>query len=186
VAYSTVAQLGYLFVMFPLLLPGEGMDWNPDAWWGGIYHALSHGVAKAAMFLAAGSMTYAVASDRIPAISGVAHRLPMTFLTFGLAGLSLAGVPPSGGFVAKWLLLRAAMANGQWPWALLLAVGGLLTLAYVLMVLRFALERTETPEAFRPVPRRMEWVAMGLALASVLMGIRAGELLALLDVGAGR
>jgi multicomponent Na+:H+ antiporter subunit D len=186
IAYSTVAQLGYLFVMFPLLFPEGGLpgsgDVSPDAWAGGIYHALSHGVAKAAMFLAAGSMTYAVAEDALSSISGIAHRLPMTFFAFGLAGLSLAGIPPSGGFVAKWLLLRSAVATGGWHWALLFILGGLLTLAYVLMVLRYAVEQTETPATFRPVPRRMEWAAMGLALASVLLGIQATGILVLLEV----
>ena len=186
IAYSTVAQLGYLFVMFPLLFPEGGLagtpEWNSDAWAGGIYHALSHGVAKAAMFLAAGSMTYAVAEDALASISGIAHRLPITFLAFGLAGLSLAGIPPSGGFVAKWLLLRSAVTAGAWHWALLLTLGGLLTLAYVLKVLRFALERDETPAIFRPVPRRMEWAAMGLALVSVFLGLQATGILALLEV----
>ncbi len=182
IAYSTVAQLGYLFVMFPLLFPAGGVA-NTDAWAGGIYHALSHAVAKSAMFLAAGSMTVAVAKDAIPAISGTAHRLPMSFLAFGLGGLGLAGIPPSGGFIAKWLLLRSAVETGQWLWAVLLAVGGLLTVAYVLMVLRYALERTEPSEGFQPVPRRMEWAALGLALISVLLGTRAVEVIALIQLG---
>ncbi len=182
IAYSTVAQLGYLFIMFPLLFPAGG-GWSPDAWSGGLYHALSHAVAKAAMFLAAGSMTYAVARDDIRAISGVAHRLPMTFFAFGLGGLSLAGIPPSGGFVAKWLLLRSAVEQGGWGWAVLITVGGLLTLAYVLMVLRYAVDQTEEPEEFRAVPRRMQWAAMSLALIALLLGVRAAEPLSLLEAG---
>jgi len=190
IAYSTVAQLGYLFVMFPLLPelgnPGDGTEWNADAWNGGIYHALSHALAKAAMFLAAGSMSYAVADDAIESISGVAHRLPMSFLAFGLGGLSLAGVPPSGGFVAKWLLLTAAIESAQWFWVGVVAVGGLLTLAYVLMVARYALEVRVEPEGFRAVPRRMEWAAMGLAVGAVILGLRAVEVLEVLSVGAGQ
>ncbi len=194
IAYSTVAQLGYLFVMFPLLFPqgllpldvgpggGGPLGMDPDAWTGGFYHALAHGVAKAAMFLAAGSMTYAVAEDALSSISGIAHRLPMTFLAFGLAGLSLAGIPPSGGFVSKWLLLRSAVQAGAWGWAVLLTAGGLLTLAYVLLVLRFAVERRETPPSFRPVPRRMEWSAMALAVVSVLLGLHASGITHLLGV----
>jgi len=187
IAYSTVAQLGYLFVMFPLLPdlgnPGDGATWNVDAWNGGIYHAFAHAFAKGAMFLAAGSMSYAVADDAIESISGVAHRLPMSFFAFGLGGLSLAGIPPSGGFVAKWLLLSAALQSDQWLWAGVVAVGGLLTLAYVLMVARYALEVKEVPEGFRTVPRRMEWAAMVLAVMAVAMGVRAVEILELLSVG---
>jgi multicomponent Na+:H+ antiporter subunit D len=191
IAYSTVAQLGYLFVMFPLLPEvGAGVEgssgphaWNADAWGGGIYHALSHALAKAAMFLAAGSMSYAVADDAIDSISGVAHRLPMSFLAFGLGGLSLAGIPPSGGFSAKWLLLTAGLASGQWFWVAVIAVGGLLTLAYVLMVARYALEVKATPEGFRDVPRRMEWAAIVLAIGAMLLGLRGVEILELLSIG---
>ncbi len=187
IAYSTVAQLGYLFVMFPLLMrsgldPASG-SWSTDAWGGGIYHALSHGLAKAAMFLAAGNMTYAVADDAIESISGVARRLPMSLLAFGLAGLSLAGVPPSGGFLAKWLLLSAALEGGGWGWAVVIAVGGLLTLAYVLMVARHAFHAPDDPGNFREVPRRMEWAAMVLALLAVGLGVRAVEILDLLEIG---
>ncbi len=179
VAYSTVAQLGYLFVMFPLLVPEAG-EWSEAAWGGGLYHALSHAVAKAAMFLAAGSITYAVARDALPSMTGLVHRLPVSFFAFGVAGLSLAGLPPSGGFVAKWLMLRSAAASGQWGWALVIAAGGILTVGYVLLVLRYGLGRSEPGSTFRTVPRRMEWTALGLALLAVLMGIWPTEILALL------
>lgn len=187
IAYSTVAQLGYLFVMFPILpvlssSAGEA-SWSVEAWNGGIYHVLSHALAKAAMFLAAGSMSYAVADDAIEAVSGVAHRLPMSFLAFGIGGLSLAGIPPTAGFVAKWLLLTAALESGQWLWAGIVVVGGLLTLAYVLVVARYALDARAAPAQFREVPRRMEWAAMGLAILAVVLGLRAVEILELLAVG---
>jgi formate hydrogenlyase subunit 3/multisubunit Na+/H+ antiporter MnhD subunit len=187
IAYSTVAQLGYLFVMFPLLTqPSAGAApgvWSFDAWSGGIYHALCHGLAKAAMFLPAGNMTYAVADDAIESISGVARKLPMSLLAFGLGGLSLAGVPPSGGFLAKWLMLGAALESGRWIWAVVIAVGGLLTVAYVLMVAREAFDAPEDPGDFRSVPARMEWTALALALLAVLLGLRGVEIMELLGVG---
>jgi multicomponent Na+:H+ antiporter subunit D len=182
IAYSTVAQLGYLFLMFPLL-PGGVPGAGADAWAGGTYYAVAHGMAKAAMFLAAGSMTFAVARDDLASISGVAQRLPMSFLAFGLAGLGLAGIPPSGGFVAKWLLLRSAVAQGAWGWAAVVAVGGVLTVLYILRVVRFAALKAEPHERFRPVPARMEWTALALAVGSVWMGLQAGGLLALVAVG---
>lgn len=187
IAYSTVAQLGYLFVMFPLL-GGAQSGWNPDAWNGGIYQAMAHALAKGAMFLAAGSITYAVAHDDIHALSGVARRLPLSFFAFALAGLTMAGLPPSGGFLGKWLLIRAALSGGQWGWAVLLALGGLLAAGYVVKVLRHALAAKEGENdaggnGFRPVPRRMEWSAMALALLSVVVGIRAMEILHILGIG---
>jgi formate hydrogenlyase subunit 3/multisubunit Na+/H+ antiporter MnhD subunit len=183
IAYSTVAQIGYLFAMFPLLRSGSGA-WQIDAWNGGVYQILSHALAKGAMFLAAGNISYAVARDSIPAISGIAPRLPVSFVAFGLGGLSLAGLPPTGGFLAKWLLIRSAVEDGQWAWAVLLAVGGLLSAAYVLLVLRHGLGvASDAPGEFRPVPRQMEWAAMALALAAVLLGLRGIEALEMLARG---
>jgi multicomponent Na+:H+ antiporter subunit D len=183
IAYSTVAQLGYLFVMFPLLLGGSG-EVNADAWSGGMLLLLSHALAKAAMFLAAGNMSYAVAEDSLPAISGIAHRLPVSFFAFGLGGLSLAGLPPSAGFLGKWLLLRSAIESGAWGWVVVIAGGGLLTLGYVILVLRYALDRKDAPDDYRPVPRRMEGAAILLALVAVVLGVRGVEVVALLQQGA--
>ncbi|MFO7893674.1 MAG: proton-conducting transporter membrane subunit [Longimicrobiales bacterium] len=185
IAYSTVAQVGYLFVMLPLLVTGpDPAAWSADAWNGGIYQAASHALAKAAMFLAAGGMTYAVARDDLASISGVARRLPVSFFAFALAGLTMAGIPPSGGFIGKWLLIRSALAGGRWPWAVLLAVGGLLAAAYVVRALRHALEDPLAEDGeFRAVPRRLEWSAMALAVASVVLGLRPLELLQLLGIG---
>ena len=181
IAYSTVAQIGYLFVMFPLLGPAQSR--SEDAWAGGVLLAVSHALAKAAMFLAAGNMTYAVARDSLRAISGIAHRLPMSFLAFGIGGLGLAGLPPSAGFLGKWLLLRAAIAAEQWLLAAIIAIGGLLTAAYVLVVLRYALEVRETPASFRPVPQRMEWAALALALVALVLGVSSVEVVEQILVG---
>ena len=109
VAYSTVAQLGYLFLMFPLAASPEA-SWSGVALEGGVLQAVSHAFAKAAMFMATGLIDEALGHDRIAELGGVGRALPMTVLAFGLAGLSLMGVPPSGGFAAKLMLLRATLA----------------------------------------------------------------------------
>ena len=77
--------------------------------------------------------------------------MPMTVIAFGLAGLSLMGMPPSGGFVAKWLLLRAAVESGQWWWSLVIVSGGLLTGGYVYRVLAAV---QAAPSAPSSAPRR--------------------------------
>ena len=63
IAYSTVAQIGYLFLMFPLVAGDH--PWSADAWTGGVMQALSHAFAKAAMFLAAGLVAEPLGHDRI-------------------------------------------------------------------------------------------------------------------------
>ncbi|HSJ25236.1 MAG TPA: proton-conducting transporter membrane subunit [Longimicrobiales bacterium] len=179
IAYSTVAQVGYLFLVFPLLLEAPG-----PAWSGTMYHLLSHALAKAALFLAAGAMLRAMGSDRLDDIAGVGQKLPMTFAAFGIAGLNLAGMPPSGGFIGKWLLLTAALSSGQWWWAVVIAIGSLLAAAYVLLVLRAAfLQPRARPLRHQP-PWQLTAPALALALLSVVLGVWAEPPLLLLGATA--
>lgn len=181
VAYSTVAQLGYLFLVFPLT---QNTAAAFTAWSGSLYHILAHGLAKAGIFLASGTMLYALQHDRIQSLSGINHHLPITLFTFGLAGVSLMGLPPSGGFLAKWFLLNAAIANDQWEWAFIIVLGGLLTAGYIFRVLFYALSQTPSEANYRPVPWFMEWPALLLALMAIVLGLTAQFPLTFIGIGA--
>lgn len=178
VAWSTVAQLGYLFLVFPLLAP-DGL-----ALQAGVTQAIAHGLAKAAMFAAVGVLMLATGRDTLEGLAGVAGRVPVTLFAFALAGVTLMGLPPSGGFLAKWQLIEAALSHGQWPWVAVVIGGGLLAAAYVFKVLRQAFLLAPEDSRFQPVPRAMEWTAFALAAASVVLGLRGVELMELLARGA--
>jgi len=81
IAYSTVMQLGYLFLAFPLAVFA--------AWQGALYLLLSHALAKGAMFLAAGNILHFAGHDRIADLNRIAQRLPLTVSAFALAGISI-------------------------------------------------------------------------------------------------
>jgi formate hydrogenlyase subunit 3/multisubunit Na+/H+ antiporter MnhD subunit len=185
VAYSTVAQIGYLFLMFPLVAaPGSAALVSLGAWTGGLLQAISHACAKAAMFMAAGLIAEALGHDRIAAFRGIGRVLPVTMVAFALGGLSLMGLPPSGGFVAKWLLLMAAIDSGQWWWALAVVVGGLLTGGYVFRVLIPALaDPDDRSRPCVPVARGREALVLGLALISMLLGLLPLASFNLLQIG---
>ncbi|RCK77952.1 MAG: monovalent cation/H+ antiporter subunit D [Candidatus Ozemobacter sibiricus] len=146
IAYSTVAQLGYLFVFFALSMHPE--DVTP-ALQAVVFFALSHAFAKAALFMGAGVVQRTLGHDALDRLAGSAQRLPQTVFAFGVAGVSLIGLPPSGGFVGKYLLIDVAIRERQWFWAVVLAVGGLLAGAYVFKILARAM--TEPPAA-SPAP----------------------------------
>lgn len=177
IAYSTVAQLGYLFLIFPLL-PGT------DALEAGIMQAFAHGLAKAAMFVAAGVIIEATGRESVMDLSGAAGHLPLTLFAFGLAGMTLMGLPPSAGFLAKWLLIEAALDRGHWGLVAVVLAGGLLAAVYVFRVLRQAFLLAPADAVVKSVPRRLEWVAFLLAAASVLLGLRGVDLVRLLGAGA--
>jgi len=180
VAYSTVAQIGYLFLIFPLISISDACQ---SAFQGGIYFVISHACAKAAVFLAAGNVLYAVGHDRIEDLTGIVGRLPVTMFAFALAGVSLIGLPPSGGFIAKWLYLNAALTGGQWWWCISILVGGLLAAAYVLRIFSRSFRYSTDVVQVRPVPRMMEWTAFALAMCSILLGITAPAIIRLLLAG---
>jgi formate hydrogenlyase subunit 3/multisubunit Na+/H+ antiporter MnhD subunit len=183
VAYSTVAQMGYLFLMFPLLAAGDG-ETASRAWLGGVLQAISHALAKAAMFLGAGLVGAALGHDRVAALGGAARVMPITVIAFAVGGLSLMGLPPSGGFSAKWLLLRASVETGQWWWSLVILSGGLLTGGYVYRIVAAAMSTPAPGTTVRPVPRGQEFCVLALAMASMLLGVLPLYAFGLVRVGA--
>jgi formate hydrogenlyase subunit 3/multisubunit Na+/H+ antiporter MnhD subunit len=187
VAYSTVAQVGALFLVFPLAGP---TSWGAAAWAGGVYLALSHGLAKAGMFLAAGALAASAGHDRVRDLPRALQARPVAAFAFAAAAMSLMGLPPSGGFVGKWLLLGAAVESGGWAWAAVLGGSGLLTAGYCFRVLpgAFALvPERDGPDRFpgssAPPAPLAEWAGLGLALGALVLGLLAPWVLGLAAVG---
>lgn len=181
-AYSSVSQVGYLFLLFPLsATSGFG---GFDAWSGGIYYAFSHAVAKAAMFMAAGAVVAALGHDEIGKMDGLFQHMPLSVASLAVAGVTLMGLPPSGGFTAKWLLLGAAVGGGHWAFAVVILGGGLLAAGYLLVFLNHALLTAPAEKSPRPAPRGLEVTAFVLALISLSLGLLSAPLLELLRVGA--
>jgi formate hydrogenlyase subunit 3/multisubunit Na+/H+ antiporter MnhD subunit len=176
VAYSTVAQLGYLLLVFPL-----GVE---TAWNGAVLHAVSHGFAKAALFLAAGNLLHALGRDRLDELGGLPRPLLFNLFVIGIAGVSIMGLPPSSAFLAKWLLLQAALDARQWWWIPVILAGGLLAAVYVFRVF----SRAFAPPTVMLAPVHslsftLQIVPLLLALAGLLLGLAAAPILELLQIG---
>ena len=177
IAYSTVAQVGYLFLIFPLLgVGGHALE-------AGVLQIVSHGLAKAAMFIAAGVLIKVGGSDQVQGVAGAAGQLPVTMFAFALASVTLMGLPPSGGFLAKWLLIETALGGGQYWIVVVTLAGGLLASIYTfrILLLGFHLPTDADERPRRQVPVAMEWPALVLAAASVGLGLWAMPLFTLLS-----
>lgn len=145
-AYSTVAQIGYLFLFFPLLATADGAA--RDALLAAVVIlALTHGLAKSALFLAAGLLQKASGNDRIDGIAAAARGMPLVAFSLALAVTALVGLPPSGTFLAKWVLISESIAIGQWWWVPVILAGTLMAGAYSLRIVE---------KAFAPEPRHGE------------------------------
>jgi NADH-quinone oxidoreductase subunit L len=114
-AYSTVSQLGYMFL-------GLGCG----AFSAGIYHLVTHAFFKALLFLGAGSVIHACAGEQdMRKMGGLRQKLPITFACLVIAGLAIAGIPPFAGFFSKDEILAAAAHHSPWMYLLGLITSGL-------------------------------------------------------------
>jgi NADH-quinone oxidoreductase subunit L len=115
VAYSTMSQLGYMMMACGL-----------GAYAAGMYHLLTHGAFKALLFLGCGSVIIALHHEQdMRRMGGLKDRLPITYWTFVVGSLALAGVPLTAGFFSKDDILVSAWSSG--PLGQVLTVLGLLT-----------------------------------------------------------
>jgi multicomponent Na+:H+ antiporter subunit D len=131
-AYSSVAQIGYI-LLGASLVSVAGLTAS-------VVHIFNHALAKGALFLAIACLATRVSGLRLENISGAAQRMPWTMGAFALAGFSLVGIPGTTGFISKWYLISAALAEGSIGVALVVAIviSSLIALAYVWRVLEAA------------------------------------------------
>lgn len=191
VAYSTVAQAGYWFLFFPLLLEGEAVLAGAVA--GTVGLVVGHGLAKAAIFLTAGHLKEAYGSDELTVLRGAGAHYPMLVMGVGMSVIGLAGLPFSLSFSGKWLLVTAAMSAGHLWLVAVIVVATLLSAAYLLRVLS-PLLRVLSPLLLAghpvdsPAPRRLPWSAQlppfMLGILTILSGFAGAPLAELLEVGA--
>lgn len=149
-AYSSVAQIGYILLGFTFLT-----DTGLTA---GIVHLFNHAVTKAALFMVAGSFIFAAGTSSLSKLGGIGRDMPWTTAAFVIAGLSIIGLPLTVGFVSKWYLVLAALELGWWPVALMIMASSLLAIIYIWRVIEIAY--------LKPAP---EGVTRGEAPLSMLL-----------------
>jgi NADH-quinone oxidoreductase subunit L len=117
-AYSTVSQLGYMFL-------GLGVG----AYTGAVFHVMTHAFFKALLFLGAGSVIHAMHHEQdIRKMGGLAKKLPITHFTFLIGCIAIAGIPPFSGFFSKDEILIGAFAHN--PFYYWIGLGGALMTAF--------------------------------------------------------
>ena len=149
-AYSSIAQIGYMILGISFATV-TGLT-------GGIIHMFNHSLMKGALFMVMGCVFFAAGSVHIRDLEGMGRRMPLTMAAFVIAGLSLIGVPPSVGFISKWILIQAALEAGLWPIAALILASSLLAAVYIWRVVEAAY--------FRPVPDGAGAISVPLSMVA--------------------
>ena len=122
-AYSTVSQLGYMF-----------MGLGASAYTASFFHVMTHAFFKALLFLGAGSVIHAMSDEQdIRRMGGLKSKMPITFITFMLGTIAIAGIPPFAGFFSKDEILASLYHHDPIMWGLAI-LGSALTSFYMFRV----------------------------------------------------
>ena len=137
-AYSSIAQLGYILLGF-----GLGFAYGSEmGFMGGTFHIMTHAFMKGLAFLAAGAIIYRIGTRDIKKMRGIGHAMPITALAFTVAALSLSGAPPLSGFMSEWMIFKAGVDVvpniGFWGIAIsmILLLNSALSLGYYLPIIK--------------------------------------------------
>ncbi len=161
-AYSTVSQIGYIFLGFSVM--------NPKGITGGLLFLLMHGLAKAGLFLCAGIVEHNTHKRDIRELGGLARTMPITAVAFVLCAFSVIGLPPFGGFWSKFLVIMGTVQAHLW-WVAALALFVAVMTTFYLFRLFHAVFLGEPKLAIPEQTRSMVLVVAVLAGLSLLAGI---------------
>jgi NADH-quinone oxidoreductase subunit L len=170
-AYSTVSQLGFMFLAL-----GVG------AYGVAIFHVVTHAFFKACLFLGAGSVIHALGGEQdVRRMGGLAKKIPVTFVTFAIATADIAGLPPLAGFFSKdeilWYAFASTRGGSPWLWGVA-ALTALMTAFYMFRLLWLTFLGSSRTDAkvgahVHEAPLSMTGVLMLLALLSAVGGFFA-------------
>ena len=181
-AYSTVSQLSYIVLAVAL--------YTPLAIAAAMLHIVAHAFGKITLFFAAGSIYTAAHKTEISQLDGIGRRMPWTMGAFAVASLAMIGLPLSGGFVSKWVLIEGALEAQSSFVLVIIAISTALNAGYFLPIVLRAFFRPlpgedpnpgEPHEAHGEAPWPIVVALSATAALSVLMFFYHAPLLALAD-----
>lgn len=170
-AFSTVAQVGYLFLGLGLM--------NEMGLKGTLFYLVSHAVIKASLFLAGGAMITATGKKNISGLAGIGRKMPITMAVFTIGSLGLIGIPLFSGFIGKWYLLLGSLDAGNVLAAIIIILGSVLCAAYLLPIIRIAYFEPAPEEDFRDPGLPQKIALIMLAVAVLILGVLPGPILEL-------
>ncbi|HAM37998.1 MAG TPA: NADH/ubiquinone/plastoquinone (complex I), partial [Elusimicrobia bacterium] len=165
-AYSSISQIGYIML-------GIGIG-TPLGYAGALLHIINHAAFKSLFFMVAGAVNYATGKRDTRELGGLSKKMPITYISSISSSLSLAGIPPFGGFFSKFLILLALVKANHLTLSILLVISFLLTLAYFIKIHRRVFLRSENSELYKnvkEVPYSMRIAMIILAIICLGLGL---------------
>lgn len=180
-AYSSIAQIGYMLAGI-CMVSVTGLT-------AGIVHIFNHALIKSALFMSVGCMMYRVGHAHIASMPNLMRAMPITTCAFIVSGLSLIGVPLTGGFISKFTLINGALERGWWFVVVTVLISSLMATIYISRaaeVMLFSKSRVNQsePSGMNEAPMSMlvpMWIMIGVSL---LVGINGSYTLEIASTAA--
>ncbi|MDD4954312.1 MAG: NADH-quinone oxidoreductase subunit L [Candidatus Omnitrophica bacterium] len=163
IAYSTISQIGFIFLGFSL-----GIQIGVA---GSLLYILMHGLSKAGLFLCAGIVEQNAKTKDITRLGGLIRTMPVTAISFLACAFSVMGIPPFGGFFAKYMVISAALGSGHLIIAALFLCGAVLTILYLFRAFNLVFLGEAKGDSVRESSSLMVFCVALLAFLSLAGGI---------------
>lgn len=166
-AYSSVAQIGYIFLGLSLATT-LGIK-------AALFHVISHAFMKSALFLSAGSIIYLTGKRDVKTLDGIGYDMPVTMTVFTIGALGMIGIPGTSGFMSKWYLGLAVLDAGYPELIIVILLSSFLNALYYfpIVISAFLTEREQMPTILSrekvPTSMRLSMAIMGLII--LLIGL---------------
>jgi len=167
-AYSSIGQLGYIIVGLAIGTPLSIMA--------ALFLAMLHGIFKAMLFMSTGAVFYRTGSTDMNEVTGLIRKMPWTFLTALFGIITVAGVPPLGGFAAKWMLYEATIQSGHYFLVIVLFAASTAAFLYLYRFI-FSLFLGQEEKEYADVkeaPLTMTVPMMIMAIFTLVIGVFPG------------
>jgi len=171
IAYSTVANGGYILIGIATV--------DKIGFAGGLFHVFNHAIAAAMIFLSFAAVVYRTKTTKIDEMGGLIWRMPLTFITYLVGIISLAGIPPTSGFISKWMIFVVLVKKGMFITAAITFIGSVGSFLYVFRPLAgvFLGQLKSKHKDIKEVPIFMLIPMLFLVLLTLFFGVVPGPIL---------
>ncbi len=166
-AFSSVSHGGYILVALALF---DSISVS-----GGLYHVLAHALASTSGFLAIAAVSRVTGTTKMKELGGIIHKMPITYVVYLVAIISMAGIPPMGGFVSKWLIFQAVIDHGMIFVAMATFFGSIGSFLYVFRPLAALFLGQELPQ-YKKTVKEAPFVMLIPMVILTLLNIYTGIL----------
>lgn len=169
-AYSSIAQIGYIFFAISAAASPSALTMGLTA---ALLHVLNHALMKGLLFLCAGAFIYRAGTRSLKELAGIGHKMPLTAIAFTIGALAISGIPSLNGFVSELMIVYAGIQANMPFYTAILLINILLGFAYYLRLIKMIIWSTPSKglDKVKEAPILMLASILALTITCILIGV---------------